>query len=157
MSASPKPRSSGSRLIRVVAILIFACIACGIVSYVVAGPAIMNVFNTLAAPLTASNDFMAALVAKDYTKAFNLVHPSQQEAFGGSPEGLEQLFTDGGLLPASYNLVYVQVGEDAIVNGTGVFDGATKYVYVSLRKDGDAWKILGLDINDNPPTATPTS
>lgn len=44
---------------------------------------------------------------------------------------------------------------DAIVNGTGTFGGKMRYVYLSLKKNGDAWKILGLEVNDNAPTATP--
>jgi hypothetical protein len=147
----------GRSIVTVIIVLIVACVVCGVVGYFVVGPSVMNVVNTFAAPLTTSNDFMTALTTKDYAKAYGLVHPSQQEAFGGSPEGMQQKLDSGGMLPTTFALTNIQIGTDAIVNGTGTFNGNQKYVYISLRKDGDNWKIIGLDVNDNAPTATPAS
>ena len=135
-------------------VLIVACIG-GAVALYFGGKAVVN---TIGAPITASNDFMAALIAKDYTKAYGMVLPAQQSNFGGSADGMKQMFADKGLEPASYQFLNFQLlGSDAIVNDTGSFGGNTKYVYVNLRQDGDAWKILGLQVNDNPPTATPAA
>src|ERR1041385_3452395 len=136
-------------------------IGCGIVLVVICigGAAIVYfggkaVVDTIGAPITASNDFMAALIAKDYTKAYGMVIPAQQASFGGSPDGMQQLISGKGWEPTSYTFLNFQLGSDAIVNDTGVFGGSTKYVYINLRQDGGTWKILGLDVNDTAPTAT---
>ncbi len=155
-TTAPKKGCFGRSILTVVIVLIIAAVVCVGVVFVVAGPAVSNLFNAIAAPITASNDFMNALIAKDYTKAYGMVHPSQQEAFGGDAAGLEQVLTEQGILPTTFTSTYVNIIGDAIVNGTGTFDGKMKYVYVNLRKDGDTWKILGLEVNDNAPTATPT-
>ena len=145
----------GRNIVVVIIVLIVACIVCGVVGYVVVGPSIMNVVNTLAAPLVTGNDFMTAVTAQDYTKAYGLVHPSQQATFGGSPEGMKQLFADRQLQSSSFALSNVQVGTGAKVSGTGTFSGNSKYVYLYLEKDGDAWKIARIEVNDDAPTATP--
>jgi hypothetical protein len=62
------------------------------------------VINAVAAPITANNDFINALIAKDYTKAYAMVHPSQQTSFGGSPEGMQQTLSERGWEPSSYTL-----------------------------------------------------
>ena len=158
MTTAPKRGGCfGKSILTIVIVLVVACIVVAGLAYVVAGPAISGLINAVAAPITASNDFMNALIAKDYTKAYGMVHSSQQSSFGGSPEAMQQQFSTQGLQPTTYKFANVQVGTDALVNGTGTFGGNTKYVYISLRKDGDTWKILGLDVNDNAPTATPTS
>ncbi|MBI1281603.1 MAG: hypothetical protein GC179_25980 [Anaerolineaceae bacterium] len=41
------------------------------------------------------------------------------------------------------------------MNGTGTFGGAQKYVYIYLRKDGDTWKIIGIEVNNNAPPQHP--
>jgi hypothetical protein len=134
-------------------LLVIACIAGG--AFVVfGGKALLDTFGP---PVTASNDFMTALTAKAYAKAYGMILPSQQAAFGGSPEGLQQLITDKQWSPSSFSLPSVHVGTGAQVNGTGVFGGATRYVYITLGKDGDAWKISSLEVSDNAPTPTPAS
>lgn len=155
-TTEPKKGGCGRNLIIVAVVLIVGALVCVGVVFAVAGPAISNVFNAIAAPITASNDFMNALIAKDYTKAYGMVHPSQQEAFGGDVAGMEQVLSEQGLLPSIYTFANVQIGTDALVNGTGTFGGKTKYVYISLRKDGETWKIIGMEVNDNAPTATPS-
>lgn len=156
MSTAPKKGCFGRSILTVVLVLIVAAVVCIGAVFVVAGPAIGNLVNALAAPISASQDFMNDLIAKDYTKAYGMVHPEQQESFGGSPEGMQQLLGDNNMLPSSFTFANVQVGTDAIANGTGTFDGKTKYVHISLRKSGDTWKIIGLEVNDNAPTATPS-
>ncbi len=150
----------GRSILTVVIVLVIACLVCGVGAYVILGPAIskaVNIVADIAVPLTTSQEFMTAVTAKDYAKAYSMVHPSQQASFGGSADGMKQLFESQSMEPSTFALTNVQVGGDAIVNGTGTFGGASKYVYISLRKDGDTWKILGVNINDNPPTATPAS
>jgi hypothetical protein len=148
----------GRSIITVIVVMLFACVICGGVAYVVAGPAIANVINAFGAPLLATNDFMNALVAKDYTKAYGLIHSSQQANFGGSADGLKQLITDKGLQPSTFSVTNIQISNsDALVNGTGTFGGASKYVYVNLSKDGETWKVMGLQVSDQAPTATPSS
>jgi hypothetical protein len=158
---APKKGGCGRNILMVIGALVLACIVCGVISYAVAGPAIMNVINALAAPITANNDFMTALVNKDYTKAYGMIQPSQQQKFGGSPDGLKQFITDKSMDPSSFTFTNIQITAtnttDALVNDTGVFGGKTQYVYLSLSKDGDTWKISDLQVNDNAPTATPTS
>src|SRR5262249_37336136 len=100
---------------------------------------------------------MTAVKAQDYAKAYNMVHPSQQADFGGSPDGMKQKFSAAGWEPTTFTLTNINVSGDATVNGTGTFGGSQKYIYIYLRKDGDTWKILGLGINRTAPTATPTS
>lgn len=157
MTAEPKRRSAGRTILTIIVALIVACAVCGIVAYVVVGPSITKVFNTVVAPLTAGNDFMTALVAKDYPKAYAMISPAQQASFGGSPDGLKETLASKGMEPSSFSLNNFQFNDtDAIVNGTGSFSGNTKYVYLYLKKEGDNWKVNGMDINDNPPTATPT-
>ena len=155
MSTTPKKGCLGRSIITVVIALIIAAVVCVGVVFVVAGPAIGNLFNALAAPISASQDFMNALIAKDYTKAYGMVHPDQQTNFGGSADGMEQVLSDQGIVPSTFTFTNVQVGQDALVNGTGTFDGKTRYVYISMRKAGDTWKIIGIEVNDQAPTATP--
>lgn len=154
-TTAPKKGGCGRTIIIVVVALILGVVVCGGIALAVAGPAISNLFNAFAAPITASNDFMNALIAKDYTKAFTMIHPEQQEAFGGDADGMEQILSEQGIEPSTFTTTNVQIGTDALVNGTGTFNGSMKYVYVSLRKDGDTWKILGIEVNNNAPTATP--
>lgn len=154
---APKKGGCGRNLLIVVVALIIGAVVCVGVAFVVAGPAIGNLVNAFAAPITASNDFMNALIAKDYAKAYGMVHPEQQEAFGGDAAGIEQLLGEQNMLPSTFTTTNVNIFNDqALVNGTGTFGGKTKYVYVSLKKDGDTWKLIGLEVNDNAPTATPT-
>jgi hypothetical protein len=152
---APKKRGClGRSLLTVVILLIVAAVVC-VGAVAVAWPAISNVVNAVAAPITASQDFMNDLIAKDYTKAYAMIHPSEQQDFGGSADGMQQTLSDQGITPTTFTFTNVQIGSDALVNGTGTFDGKTRYVYISLRKDGDAWKIIGIQVNDNAPTATP--
>ena len=155
-TTAPKRGCFGRSILTVIIALIIGSVVCVGIVVVVAGPAISNLFNTLAAPITVSQDFMNALIAKDYTKAYGMVHPSQKESFGGSAEGMQKVLSDNALEPSSFTFTYVQIIGDAIVNGTGIFGGENKYVYVNLRKDGDAWKIIGLEVNNTAPTATPS-
>src|SRR5258706_11491464 len=140
-------------------------IGCGIVLIVVCigGAAAVYfggkaVVNTIGAPITASNDFMTALIAKDYAKAYGMVLPAQQANFGGSANGMKDKFSSAGIEPSSYTFLNFQLlGSQAIVNDTGSVGGATKYIYINLQQDSDTWKILGFDVNDNAPTATPAA
>lgn len=145
-------------LIGCVALLVICAVAVA-VAFAVAGPAISNIFNSIAAPITASNDFMNAVVAKDYTKAYGLVHSSQQTSFGGSSDGMKQLFSGNGWEPSAFTFSQMQslTTGDAVVNDTGTFSGTTKYITMFLRKDGDVWKILGFNVSTTQPTAIPTS
>ncbi len=148
----------GRRILTVVIVLIVACLVCGGLAFVIAGPAISSAINTLAAPISANNDFMTAVVAKDFNKAYAMIHPSQQASFGGSSDGMQKLFEGNGWLPSAYQFANIQVGDtQATANGTASFSDGSKYVYVSLQKDGSIWKILGVNINSTAPTATPTS
>jgi hypothetical protein len=144
----------GRSIVTVIIVLVVACLVCSVGAYVVVGPTVMNVFNALTAPITASNDFVNAVIANDYTKAYGLVHPTAQSAFGGSPDQMKELLTSEGLVPSNFTATNVNITGDAFVNGTGTFGGSTKYVYITLRKDGDNWKILNIEANNNPPTAT---
>ncbi|MHB8625781.1 MAG: hypothetical protein ACYDBJ_01435 [Aggregatilineales bacterium] len=146
----------GRSIVTVIIVLVIACIALAGIAYVVAGPAIINLFNAIAAPISASNDFMNDLIAKDYTKAYSLIHPSQQANFGGSAQAMQQSFS--GQEPSSYTFASAQTltTGQTVVNGTGNFGGTTKYVTMFLQKDGDTWKIVQFGISDNQPTAIPT-
>ena len=155
MSTAPKKGCLGRSILTVVIALIIAAVVCVGVVFVVAGPAIGNLFNAFAAPINASQDFMNALIAKDYTKAYGMVHPDQQANFGGSADGMEQVLSEQGIEPSTFTFANVQIGQEALVNGTGTFGGKTRYVYISLRKAGDTWKIIGIEVNDQAPTATP--
>ena len=152
---TPRKRGCfGRSIITIIVLLIVAAVVCvGVVA--IAAPSIGNLVNAIAAPITASNDFMTALVAKDYTKAYGMILPSQQEAFGGNAQGMEQVLSENGIEPTSYTFTNVQLVGNAFVNGTGTFDGKTRYVYMSLVKDGDTWKISSIEVNDDAPTATP--
>ena len=115
--------------------------------------------NILADPLTAGNDFMNALIANDFTKAFGMVYPSQQINFGGTPDGMRQLFMGKGWTPSSFTSTGVAAltSGQVVVNGTGNFDGNIKYVTLVMENDGDAWKIAGFNVSTNQPTAIPTA
>jgi len=143
----------------VISLLFAAGILSGVAVYIVVVLSYSNVSNV---PLRTSQDFMSALVAKDYTKAYGMIHLTYQADFGGSVVGMEDLFTSKGIEPASFILTNVNTGEDAFVSGTGTFAGKLKYIYIRLRKEdipveGNNWKIAELDVNDNLPTATPTN
>ncbi len=134
-------------------VLVVLCIGGVAVFLVVLKPAA----EALVAPITTSNDFMTAVITKDYTKAYGMVLPAQQANFGGSPDGMQQMFSSKGLEPSDYKTAGINITSDAVVNGTGTFSGTTKYVAIRLQQDSGTWKILGLSVNDNPPTATPAS
>jgi hypothetical protein len=140
-------------LIGCVIVLIIACIG-GAAALYFGGKAVVDAFGP---PITASNDFMAALIAKDYAKAYSMGAPALQADFGGSPDGMKQAFVDKGLEPTAWTFANIHITSDADVNGTGTFGGNMKYVYMTLHKDGDTWKIQHLQINDNAPTPTPAS
>src|SRR5260221_7901341 len=137
-------------------------IVCGIVFVIVCigGAAVVYfggkaVVDAFAAPITANNDFMNALIAKDYAKAYGMVSPSQQAAFGGSADGMQQLISSKQWEPSSYTFSNIQLTSGALINGSGSFGGSTKYIYIALQKEGGTWKITQLDVNDKAPTATP--
>jgi len=152
---APKKRGClGRSLLTVVILLIVAAVVC-VGAVAVAWPAISNVVNAVAAPITASQDFMNDLIAKNYTKAYAMVHSSAQQEFGGSADAMQQLLSDNGITPSTFTFTNVQLGDNALVNGTGTFDGKTRYVYIILAKDGDPWKIVNIRVSDDAPTATP--
>lgn len=148
--ASPPRRGCLRNAIILIVVLV---VVVGGIVYAVLGP----VLGSLGAVTTTSNNFLTALVAKDYGKAYGMVHPSQQTSFGGSADGMQQLFTTSGLQPSAFSVTNVQVATDGIASGSGTFDGTTKYFHVDMRKDGDTWKVIGFFASPNPPTATPSS
>ena len=150
------PKRGGRNILFVIIGLILACLVCVGVAFAVIGPSIVNVFNTVAAPLTISQSFMDALITKDYNKAFGLTHPSLRASYGSDPDGFQLWITSRGWQPSSVTLSNVHiVNNSALVNGTGTFSGSTQHIYIALQKDGDTWKITSLDVNSNPPTASP--
>ena len=160
MNAPPRRSGcSGRSLVTIIIILIVACVALAGIAWVVAGPTIVNLFNALAAPLNTSNDFMTAVQAKNYTKAYGLIISTQQTNFGGSSDGMQQLFESNGWEPSSYNSTDVAAltSGQTVVNGSGSFGGTTKYVTLILQKEGDTWKIAGFNVSATPPTPIPTS
>src|SRR5882757_3012401 len=109
MNTAPKSGGCGRRILTAVIVLIIACVVLGGIAYVVAGPAIGKLINAFAAPISANNDFMTALIAKDYTKAYSLIHPSQQASFGASPDGMKQMFGTNGWEPSTYTFSNIQL------------------------------------------------
>ncbi len=161
MSAAPKRRSP---ILYIVIGLIVACLICAGVVYVVIRPAISAVGNVITAMTTAktnSDTFMNAIVAKDYTKAFGLVATSAQGTFGGSPSGMQTMIEGQNEEPTSYTYQGVNATTDAnnqlvvLINGTGSFNGTTRYVYLQLQQDGNDYKVTNYTVNDTAPTATP--
>lgn len=154
----PASRRRGCLVAAIIVLLIAAVLCSGIV-FVLAWHDIASPFNQLMNPLEepieTSQGFMYLLSTKDYTTAFSMIHPSAEQDFGGSPDGLAKFLSDRGMQPTDFTVLNVQVGSDAFVNGTGTFAGATKYVYISLRRDSGTWEIISLQVNDNAPTATP--
>lgn len=153
------PKRGGRRVLTIVIVLVIALLACAGIVWVVAGPAITNLFNALAVPLSTSNDFMTAVQAKNYTTAYGMIISSQQTSFGGSADGMQQLFEGNGWEPTDYKSTNVATytSGQTLVNGTGTFGGTTKYVSIVLQKEGDTWKIAGFSASTTPPTPEATS
>src|SRR5579859_2804408 len=76
-------------------------------------PAVTTVDELTAAAVSEVNDFMSALIAKDYVKAFQMIHPSQQIAFGGSPLAMRLVLEAKGLEATSFTLTNIHVDLDA--------------------------------------------
>src|SRR5579859_77457 len=157
------PKRGGSRILYIIIGLIVACLVCIGVVYLVVGPSILKVVNTLAGPLVSTQTFFDDVVKGDYNGAYAQVHPSAQSSFGGSADGLKQALTTNGLIPTTFAVNNVQVGTNtageslAIVNGTGSFGGTTKYAYVQLKQDAGNWKITNIDVSTTAPTVTPVA
>src|SRR5258708_13042188 len=99
---APKQRSTGRTILTIFLVLIVLCVVCVVGVLVVAGPAVSNLINAATAPISASNDFMNAVMANDYAKAYGMIDPSQQSAYGGSAEGLNQTLTHTRLVPTKF-------------------------------------------------------
>lgn len=141
----PKKSNTGRRILVIVVILALACIVCVGGVFVIGGPAIGNVFNSVVGLVTASTDFMTAVKNNDYAKAYSMIDPAQQQAFGGEAEGMQQLFQDRGWNnPTSWDLHSTNVTNDqAVVWGNVTYASGVKQMEVNLRKIGDAWKVMG--------------
>jgi len=145
---------------RTIIILIVILVILAALAYVLIGPAITGVVNSLSGATTANNDFMNAVVAKDFAKAYSMIDPAQQAAFGGSADGVQQLFASAGGPPSSYTFSSVATTttlDAAVVVDSGNFGGTTKYISLILQKHGTTWNIAGLTITNSPPTAIPTA
>lgn len=157
MTTTP-PKRGGSRILYIIIGLIVACLVCIGVIYLVVGPSILKVVNTLAGPLVSTQTFFDDVVKGDYNGAYALVHPSAQTQFGGSADGLKQTLTTNNMVPTAFTVSNVNVSNGvALVNGTGAFGGATKYAYVQLQQDGNDWKLMNIQLSDTAPTVTPVA
>ena len=153
MDSTPKKSNRTRNIFIVIGVLALACVVCVVVVVVVGGAAV----GAVAAPLLTANSFMTSLEAKDYTKAYSYIDPSQQAAFGGSADGLKTTLTGLGLAePTTHTLSNINVNNgDAVSTGTAVFGGTSKKIRVDMRKSGDNWKVIGFGPDNTPdPTAT---
>ncbi len=147
MDAQPvKKSNTGRNILIIVGVLVLACVVCVGGAFIVAGPAIGNVFNSVVGITTSATDFMTALKNNDYTKAYNMVVAEQQQSFGGSPDGMQQLFESKGWNePTNWTFSNTNVNNDqAVLSGDVNFKaGGSKRLEVNLKKSGDTWKIMG--------------
>jgi len=142
----PKKSNTTRNILIVVAVLVIGCIVCVGAAFALTGGAILTVFNAVVAPITASTDFMTAVKNNDYAKAYSMVDSAQQQAFGGSAQGMQQLFQDNSWNdPVSWDLHNTNINNDqAVVWGNVTYQsGGAKQMEVNLRKIGDAWKVMG--------------
>jgi hypothetical protein len=133
-----------------VLVALFACVLCIGVVFAVTGGAILNAVNGLQVVGDRANEFMTALKADDYNKAYSLVVKEQQQAFGGSPEGMQGVLEGLHLNdPSDWKFPQFNAqNNQAIVSGTATFkDGSSKEIRVDLQKSGDTWYILGYGPN----------
>jgi hypothetical protein len=141
-----KKSNTGRRILIIVIILALACIVCVGGVLVIGGPAIGNVFNSVVGITTSATDFMTALKNNDYTKAYSLVVEDQQQAFGGSPDGMQQLFQQNGWSePTNWTFNSTNVNNDqaTLAGDVNFKSGGSKRLAVHLRNSGGTWKVMG--------------
>jgi hypothetical protein len=134
----------------IVGVLALACVACVVIAGVITGGAVFAVLNVFGKPVTdTANDFMVAVKNNDYVKAYNLVIPEQQTSFGGSPDGMKDLFQRNNWAdPVDWTFTNFNVTDnEAVVTGTVTLKGNVKNnVRIDLRNPGNQWKILGFGL-----------
>lgn len=150
------PRRTGRNILIGCAVLIVVCVVLAGIAFAVAGPSITKIFNAVAAPLTAGNDFMTAIVAKDYTKAQGMLSADLKSKITSGDDLKQAIIQQGGEV-SNYSSSGFQFNDTAaIVTGTGQANGSTLYITMALAKEGDTWKVSGYKGSTTPPTATPT-
>src|SRR5258707_2857859 len=97
------PRRTGRNILLACGVLVVICLVLVGIAFAVAGPAITKVFNAVVAPVTAANDFMTAVVAKDYTKAQGLLSADLKSKITTAGD-LKQAIIEQGGEPASFTV-----------------------------------------------------
>lgn len=150
------PSRTGRNILIGCGVLIFVCLVVVGIAFAVAGPSITKIFNAVAAPLTAGNDFMTAIVAKDYTKAQGMLSTDLKSQLA-TGDALKQVVVQLGGEPSNFTANGFNLsGTTAQVNGTSLVNGTTIYISLVLTQEGDTWKIAGFHGSATPPTATPS-
>ena len=150
------PRRTGRNILLACGVIVVICVVLAVIAFLVAGPSIGKLVNAVVAPVTAANDFMTAVVAKDYTKAQTQLSADLKSQIA-TGDALKQFVMQlGGELSSFNSNGYNLSGTTAQVSGTGLVNGTTVYITLVLTQEGDTWKIAGIHGSTTPPTSTPT-
>lgn len=97
-----------------------------------------------------ANVWMELIVANDWEEAYEQITEDQQESFGGSPEGMEELFASKRWdKTTAFELTEADEKENGtLVIGTADINGVTYNIEVSVVNDDDGTAILGFAVKD---------
>ena len=96
---------------------------------------------------SAAGDFMTALKASDYSKAYDMCGADLQKELG-SAQGLQKFIESGNFKPASWNFSSTNVNNDrAEVSGDAVVgsDNRTVTAALVLSNASGSWKVIGVN------------
>jgi len=95
----------------------------------------------------AGEAFMTALKSGSYPQAYGMCAPALQQELK-SPQGLQQLVTNGKVQPASWSFSSRNVnGNSAQLDGTATFANGTQgTVRIVLAQNGSVWQVVGFNL-----------
>ncbi len=128
------------------AVLLVCCV--GIVA--VAGLGGLAALGATQPAAQAGENFMSALKAGDYSKAFDLCDPALQSELK-DVQGLETMITNGNVQPNSWKFTSRNVdNSSAKLEGSATFTGdRAGTVSLELNKTGNDWKVIGFHLKGN--------
>ncbi len=135
------------KVVLIIGAVLLVCCA-GIVAVAALGG--LAALGTTQPAAQAGENFMSALKAGDYSKAYDLCAPDLQSELK-DVQGLETMITGGNVQPSKWNFTSRNVNNDtAQVEGNVTFTGdRSGTVSLVLNKMGNDWKVTGFHLKEN--------
>ena len=129
------------------AVLLALCLLCGLIIGAVTLFPIVLGFGATQPAADAGEAFMTALKSGSYPQAYGMCAPALQQELK-SPQGLQQLVTNGKVQPASWSFSSRNVnGNSAQLDGTATFANGTQgTVRIVLAQNGSVWQVVGFNL-----------